>query len=934
MKHDQINLYSLFNTIDTDADVIAKEQIVPLEFKAFVHANSKLSGGSDWDYKTRRYGRDKSEYQIYSMIARITDNVVYVRDFMTYPFLYVCGSVKEADKLYKAHVDKNSYDFTVTATDNKAGTILINNGASEVNAGIKLVNTYEANGKAKIEATKHIDGCALTTFDEGAFQFKLTGDKLTGGEIVANGANGIVSFSEIQFTQADLEGVTPAADGSRTKTFNYTIEELGFAPGHALPNISFDNHKESVTVTVFDKGDGSQLVCTTYYDSDGASFTNTYDASGSTTFGGTKKLEGRTLTDKDQWSFSLAPVNGAPLRDSATSTTSLSSKTVKNNGGSYSFGTFYYKLSDLANTDDEGNVTGYADSKTFEYTITESGSIANVTNDSKSVRTIKVTVTQEKDDNGNLTGRLVVTPAEGTDDGNFVNTYTTSEKTQFQVSKTLDGRDWADADKFSFTLAAETEGAKMPAGDGSKAEVSKPASGKTAAATFGEITYAMTDAGENGAAKDYIYKITEVEPATKIAGVTYDTDPVYVKVSVSYNAATGKLTVTSPAYYSDKDCTEPVVSASFTNTYEAAGTLTLTGTKAVEGGLPVGEDLSGFRFTVREGNKVVSTGVSDAKGYIAFAPITYAKNATADQTGSHTYTVTEDAEPSKPYVSNTDAAVTVKVNVTDSGDGTLAVENAQTGDIAISFTNTRDRGDLEVSKKLVSSVPADADRDFTFTVTLSDKSINGTYGKMTFTDGVASVALKGGETKIATGLPAGITYTVEEAANADFTTTSEGAAGTITTKKSIATFTNTREVTEATITKVWDDAQDQDGKRPAELKVALSDGTVVTLNKDNGWTATVKDLPRYENGREVTYTWSEVSVPEGYTLTDTTTKGTVTTLTNTYKSDKTTTTTTTTTQQRLAQTSDLFDPTLIYALAAAGLSSIAAGLRIRRRREE
>lgn len=109
MKHDQINLYSLFSTIDTDADVIAKEQIVPLEFKAFVHSNPKLSGGSDWDYKTGRYGRDKSEYQIYSMIARITDNVVYVRDFMTYPFLYVCGSAKDAAKMYKTHVSKNSY---------------------------------------------------------------------------------------------------------------------------------------------------------------------------------------------------------------------------------------------------------------------------------------------------------------------------------------------------------------------------------------------------------------------------------------------------------------------------------------------------------------------------------------------------------------------------------------------------------------------------------------------------------------------------------------------------------------------------------------------------------------------------------------------------------------------------------------------------------
>ncbi len=38
---------------------------------------------------------------------------------------------------------------------------------------------------------------------------------------------------------------------------------------------------------------------------------------------------------------------------------------------------------------------------------------------------------------------------------------------------------------------------------------------------------------------------------------------------------------------------------------------------------------------------------------------------------------------------------------------------------------------------------------------------------MTFTDGVATITLKGGESKTIEGIPAGTTYTVEEAAFSD-----------------------------------------------------------------------------------------------------------------------------------------------------------------------
>ena len=101
----------------------------------------------------------------------------------------------------------------------------------------------------------------------------------------------------------------------------------------------------------------------------------------------------------------------------------------------------------------------------------------------------------------------------------------------------------------------------------------------------------------------------------------------------------------------------------------------------------------------------------------------------------------------------------------------------------------------------------------------------------------------------------------------------------------VPTLTNsyTPEKTSATIKKVWNDANNQDGKRPESLTVTLSDGTEVTLNEGNNWTATVTDLPKYADGEEIVYTWTEGELPEGYTLTDTSVEGTVTTLTNTLE---------------------------------------------------
>ena len=80
---------------------------------------------------------------------------------------------------------------------------------------------------------------------------------------------------------------------------------------------------------------------------------------------------------------------------------------------------------------------------------------------------------------------------------------------------------------------------------------------------------------------------------------------------------------------------------------------------------------------------------------------------------------------------------------------------------------------------------------FTFTVTLSDDSISGTYDDVTFKNGIASFTLKHGESKTATGLPAGITYSVVESDNSGYTVTATGTEGTIVENETaIAAFTN------------------------------------------------------------------------------------------------------------------------------------------------
>ena len=82
------------------------------------------------------------------------------------------------------------------------------------------------------------------------------------------------------------------------------------------------------------------------------------------------------------------------------------------------------------------------------------------------------------------------------------------------------------------------------------------------------------------------------------------------------------------------------------------------------------------------------------------------------------------------------------------------------------------------------------------------------------------------------------------------------------------------------VTKVWNDANNQDGKRPESVTVQLYkkvgnadpvavEGKQLTLTAkektdDNTWVASFTNLPQYEVGKEITYSIKEVDVPAGY----------------------------------------------------------------------
>ena len=117
-----------------------------------------------------------------------------------------------------------------------------------------------------------------------------------------------------------------------------------------------------------------------------------------------------------------------------------------------------------------------------------------------------------------------------------------------------------------------------------------------------------------------------------------------------------------------------------------------------------------------------------------------------------------------------------------------------------------------------------------------------------------------------------IVYTVTEDTVANYSAAIDG-----------TTITNSYKPgkTSVTVTKRWEDNNDQDGKRPSAIKVQLyadgkAQGKEVELSAKNNWTHTFSNLPLKAKGKEIQYQVKEVGTVKGYTSTvDDSNKGNV-----------------------------------------------------------
>lgn len=71
------------------------------------------------------------------------------------------------------------------------------------------------------------------------------------------------------------------------------------------------------------------------------------------------------------------------------------------------------------------------------------------------------------------------------------------------------------------------------------------------------------------------------------------------------------------------------------------------------------------------------------------------------------------------------------------------------------------------------------------------------------------------------------------------------------------------------VTKAWDDADNQDGKRSESVKIRLyadgeDTGKTLTITAEDNWNGSFTDLDEYKAGQKVTYTVQEEETPAGY----------------------------------------------------------------------
>lgn len=667
-------------------------------------------------------------------IIQLFDKMVFTHTHDTSAdpeYTFTVKETKGGDESAGYTNDDTEYTVTINVIDDKKGGLTVkttvkggsvnetytysNDGGEAETAVIPFTNTYKASGSlggegaTSLNATKVTNGRDMT---EGEFEFTVsatnenneTKQYATGSNVAAgDGVAGEVNFTEIKFTKESLNddaaaGYATYNDADDSYTYEFTVAEV--TDGLADEGITPTAASFTVTVVVTDNNDGTLKIDVTYPQgsNDTLAFVNTYEAEEvPLNIVGQKQIDNGGWADAPtlagiagEYTFTLTGVdedgNEAPLPGNATG-----SVTANNDAsGSVDFGTITYTLENVFGTTETADATaedaetnedieanegietyaGVERSKTFTYTVKETGNVPGIINDDSQTFKVKVT------DDGK--GKLTVEATPMALKFSFTNTYTVPEKEftptdgTFTLTKTLTGRDMQ-KDEFSFEMTGVSANAK---GMKATAKSVAAADGQAATLELSPITFK--------APGTYEFKLAEVN--NKLGGVTYDTKSWKVVAEISSDGA-GEMQVEWAAYDADGNKVEKFA---FENEYKAKETSLVLGSIKTMKGRALKDGEFTFQLKDEDGN-VVSEAKNAEDGWIAFETLVY------DQAGTYRYTISEVKGNDETITyDETVYNVTVEVNDDLKGhlDPTVTYEDSGGAPVFVNtYTEPADDGD-------------------------------------------------------------------------------------------------------------------------------------------------------------------------------------------------------------------------------------------------
>ena len=541
--------------------------------------------------------------------------------------------------------------FAIKAVDNGSGTLAVTIETGE--KGLAFENTYGA-GDASVSVTgvKHLSRAeGLTPGDiTDKFTFSITANEEgapmpSGGATATNAADGSIDFGKIVFTldalnkalgttqqgatadtgAASIQSAAPAANDvvAAGTTAGVGVAGDSATPGQAATGDDLAGNAADGAANADGAGQGAVPV------SD--------DAVGLAAAGGAEPA----AVDIASGTSDAAPSDNAS--DQPTAPVASGNAVAAANAATDNAAASVQSAAPAAQT-------ATVRSHVFTYTITETGSVPGVTNDT-SVKTVSFKVTDNG--KGELTVERVGDETKPTFE--FTNAYSvtpvdSSVTDQIKVSKSLVGRELVEGE-FLFELVENGQVVARGAND---------AAGNVA---MSAVTY--TTAGKH----DYVLR--EVGAGTTHNGVTFDGKLIAIHTKVVDNGE-GSLVVKHALATDDAN-------AAFVNTYAHGTTSVVLGATKVLSGKALADGQFTFALTAEDGT--VYQAKNDAAGSVAFPALTFA------EPGTYVYTISE-VNDKQANVTYDTATYNVVVNVVDDGQGNLVATVAYDGGAAPTFKNS------------------------------------------------------------------------------------------------------------------------------------------------------------------------------------------------------------------------------------------------------